>query len=47
MREEQKKEKLKSTIRILGKLDEKSLLIISTGAGMLLARQQMESRKER
>lgn len=42
MREEEKKEKLKSTIRILGKLDEKSLVIIESGAGLLLARQRME-----
>ena len=43
--EKQKKERVERTAKILAKLDEKSLLIIESGAGLLLARQKMETKK--
>lgn len=44
--EKQKKERIERNAKILAKLDEKSLLIIESGAGLLLARQKMEKKGE-
>lgn len=40
------KEEVKKTVKILTKLDKKSLLIIQSGAGMLLARQELEEKEK-
>lgn len=42
MKDAEKKEKIKNTVSILAKLDAKSILIVESGAALLLARQQME-----
>lgn len=46
MQAELKKDDVKNTVRILMQLDEKSLLLIDSGARMLLARQELEESKK-
>lgn len=46
MQTELKKDDVKNTVRILMQLDEKSLLLIDSGARMLLARQELEESKK-
>lgn len=41
---EQEKEKLRRTVKILVQLDETNLLIIESGAGLLLSRQKMDKK---
>lgn len=40
------KEHIEKTVQILNKLDEKSLLLIVSGAKLLAARQEMDNQKE-
>ena len=47
MQTELKKDDVKNTVRILMQLDEKSLLLIDSGARMLLARQELEESKKK
>lgn len=46
MMEKERKERVRSTVQILMQLDERSLLLIDSGARLLAARQDME-RKEK
>lgn len=43
---EQEKEKLRRTVKILVQLDETNLLIIESGAGLLLSRQKMDKKEK-
>lgn len=43
---EEKKNNIEKTIRILMQLDEKSLLLIDSGAKLLMARQEMDKKKD-
>lgn len=42
-----KEESIKKTVNILMQLDEKSLLLIDSGAKLLAARQEMEKKSEK
>lgn len=46
MMDKERKERVRSTVQILMQLDERSLLLIDSGARLLAARQDME-RKEK
>ncbi len=41
-----KKEHIEKTVQILNQLDEKSLLLIVSGAKLLAARQELDNQKE-
>lgn len=43
---EEKKANIEKTVQLLSQLDEKSLLLIVSGAKLLAARQEMEVQKE-
>lgn len=45
MKDAEKKEKIRNTVEMLMQLDEKSLLIVESGAALLLTRQEMEGKK--
>lgn len=44
MMEKERKERVRSTVQILMQLDERSLLLIDSGARLLAARQDMEEK---